>query len=248
MKFINSLMATIMFFKSGFTNTMNPKDFYDDAKEIRLLKAVRRGNTNEIKRLVQDHNVNVNAQGHEGMRPIFWAMGNESKEGLRTLLELGADPNVQAPGLGAPLHLAAVATDSEYLKILLEHNANPNIKNNAGDPVTAPIIRQRRWENLKLWLDHGGDINITNAANETPIRHAAVLNQYEQVAYLIERGADFRIPARSGGTVAHIIHTRRVSSKLPAYQWQQKVREMLIERGVEFPPPTPREIRKQWEK
>lgn len=222
---------------------MNLKDFFTDPKVIELVNAVEQGNVEKIKAL-RKQGVDVNTVGKEGMTPLMWVLGKQSKQGMRILLTLGANPNFVAPNGESVVTMAAGAEDSELLKIVMDGGGNPDIKNSRGEPVLFTAIEQRRWLNLRLLLDSGADINAVDKAGETAMLRAATLNQFEQVAYLIGRGADFTIPNIHGGSVALRVQERRLNPELPNYQWQQKVRKMLEARGVKFPVPKPWEQNK----
>lgn len=222
----------------GIRSMNNAKDFFTDPKIIELVKASEQGDIKKIYELVASK-VDVNTVGKEGMTPLMWTLGKQNKEGLRALLTIGANPNFIGSQNVSVVTMAAGAEDPELLKIILENGGNPNIKNYRGEPTLFTAIEQRRWENMRLLLNYGADINAVDDRGETAILRLATLNQFEQVAYLIEKGADFTIPNINGGTVALRVQERRLNPQLPHYQWQQKVRKMLEERGVKFPVPRP---------
>jgi hypothetical protein len=59
---------------------------------------------------------------------------------------------------------------------------------------------------------------------------------WEQVAYLIERGADFLHTDEAHRNVPMLVQKSRTN---PANLGFQKVKRLLIERGVKFPVPVP---------
>ncbi|WP_083235022.1 ankyrin repeat domain-containing protein [Candidatus Marithrix sp. Canyon 246] len=240
---ISALLILVACNKGVRVNKMNANDFFKESEVLELAQAVARGDLKTIRELTKA-GVNVNHAGEEGMTPLMWALGTQNKQGMQALLELGANPNYIAPNGASAASLAAGAEDLEFLIILLEGGADPNIKEHLGEPALFIAIGQRRWENMRLLLDKGADIDLTNKSGETAIYRAASLNQFEQVAYLIERGANFNIMDATSGTVAFIVQKRSIDPESSNYKWQQKVRQMLEDRGVKFPVQRPWELRK----
>lgn len=81
---------------------------------------------------------------------------------IRTLLDLGADPNYTSLG-GFPSIMAALSTD-----------------------------RPDRVEILELLLDQGADIRQRGLNGYTPLHYAASLNDCRAIALLVSRGADLQ--------------------------------------------------------
>jgi len=67
------------------------------------------------------------------------------------------------------------------------------------------------------------------------------------VHYLIEQGVDYTVRDASHGDIAWNIHESLSENLLnpesPACDWALKVKQQLIDRGVRFPPLSPREVR-----
>jgi ankyrin repeat protein len=167
-----------------------------------------------------------------------------NKGGIVALLKAGADPNYIDPTNGmSPMLLSAKGNDLELLKLMLDHGGNPNLRNRDGDPATFLASLQHRWENVKLLLDSGADINDHISDDQTLVLLVADLDQWDQVPWLIEKGANFEAMDATGGTLANGIAASRLAETSPQYPWLQKVRKMLEDRGVTFPPPSPAENR-----
>ncbi|MGI4886643.1 MAG: ankyrin repeat domain-containing protein [Janthinobacterium lividum] len=183
------------------------------------------------------------AVGHEGMTLVLYAMMNRRKACLTALLTHGADPN-QNTQLGKnklqvqPVAVAAGGEDPELLIILLDHKGDPNSRYD-DEPALFSAIQGDHYDHVRLLLDRGADINATDKDGDTAMQRMAYTADFEQVAYLIRRGADVHKPDNQGATLAFSVQTRYVSPTLPAYKWQQTVKQMLIDRGVKFPVPHP---------
>jgi hypothetical protein len=115
------------------------------------------------------------------------------------------------------------------------------MRDNGGEPITFhttpasgldPVgaADPARWGKLKLLLDRGADINAT--APDGGNLALYLTGDWDQVAYLIERGADFLHKDDGGGNVATEVQRRWAKTDDPGLE---KVKRLLIERGVHFP-------------
>lgn len=224
-------------------NNMKANEYFNDRKVVALVDTASSGNVDGIQRALRD-GADVNVVGKDGITPLLFVLSDtHNKDGMRALLKAGANPNYMAPNGGCAVILAAGAEDSEILRIMLDGGGNPNLRNKDGEPATFTAIWQHRWDNLALLLDRGADINATNLTRDTALHQLADLGFWEQVAKLIERGADYNAVTSSGGTIAWRLYRAQYAPGTSQYQWAQKVKSMLMARGVHFPPPSPMENR-----
>ncbi|PJJ59370.1 ankyrin repeat protein [Hymenobacter chitinivorans DSM 11115] len=227
--------------------TKSPETYFQ-APELAAAQAIYRGDAAGLRQAVTTQHVNLAYSSPQGMTLLLFALANQQKACVRELLALGTDPNQVSLLNGRekvqPVALVAGGEDQELVKILLDHRGNPNSTMHdavAGDePAVFQAIHARRFDTMRLLLDHGADLNATDGLGNTALILLATFNQFEQVAYLLGRGADFRKASHSGGTVAFLVQDHQLADPASeAYQWQQKVRRMLEERGVQFPVPDP---------
>lgn len=88
-----------------------------------LMEAAGVGNNSIIKQLV-GKGATVNAKDYEGTTPLHFAVMYGHLETVKLLIELGADPNVQAAGLGrTPMSLAEANGYMEIVQILKDAGA-----------------------------------------------------------------------------------------------------------------------------
>ncbi|MEQ6886677.1 ankyrin repeat domain-containing protein [Salicola sp. Rm-C-2C1-2] len=165
-------------------------------------------------------------------------------------LKLGADPNFPDDSGDTPVTMMAGGNDNEILRLLLEHGGDPNGTNRNGQPALFDAISEERWDNIKTLLGYGADPDLTDKTGTTSARYAARLNQFEIANYLISQGADPLQRDQVGADIAWTIHKRLkrdlIDPKSETYKWAQKVKQQLEERGVEFPPSSPEEVRERW--
>jgi uncharacterized protein len=263
MQMISKLCAPAMLRPSGFeaalllmtifldgyqitsANNIKASQYFANPKVAALAEAANQGKIDGIRRSIKE-GVNVNTVGKDGVTPLLFVLSNShNKDGMKALLNAGADPNYMAPNGGCAVILAAGAEDIEILQIMLDGGGNPNLRNKDGEPSTFTAIRQHRWNNLMLLLDRGADINAANSTGDTALHQLADLGFWEQVGKLIERGANYNATTSIGGTVAWRLYRTHYAPGAPEYNWAQKVKNMLVARGVHFPPLSPKENREK---
>jgi len=97
-----------------------------------LHTAAKKGNIKAIDRLIEDGE-DLNLFDEEGMSPLSYAIMYNQKESFNSLLNAGADINLQDPSNGnTPLHEAIMAGNRYFISQLLAKGADPKIKNHNG--------------------------------------------------------------------------------------------------------------------
>ncbi len=129
---------------------------------IQLHEAYKRGDLDTVRTALGNAEDFPNCPGPMGMGPIIleYAIYWSPLVFIRTLLELGADPNYASPG-GFPSLIATLSTD-----------------------------RPDRIEILDLLLSHGADVGQRGVNDYTPLHYAASLNDCRAIELLVSRGAD----------------------------------------------------------
>lgn len=193
------------------------EDFFTDAGVINLCEAIEARDLAEIRQLVRS-GVDVNARGRGNMTPLLWAfpMGESV---FRTVLKLGADPNVALTRnylnlQGKSVTFAAVklvdgpiykqcfydVPMDNYLSIVLENGGNPNQEDLSGEtPLFDTALSEPRKlsKKIHLLLDAGGDVNHQNYQGDTPLLSASQY-RFDAKMALLKSGADYRIPNKYG--------------------------------------------------
>lgn len=237
-----------------------PETYFNGA-ELTAARAIAVGDLAALEHALTFKLINVNAEGAGGMTLLLFALSLRQHGCVRTLLRWRADPNrASAVGPGQsvqPVALAAGYGDPEQLRLLLAHGGDPNSRH-LGEPALLRAALVLDWPTLHLLAEHKSiDLDLARPDGLTPLLLLAYLNQFEQVAYLLQRGADFRKADDSGGTVAFTVQTRDLDPDGAPHHWQQRVRQLLEQRGVQFPVPDPSEkwgkkreaeakLRQQW--
>ncbi|MCI5047426.1 MAG: ankyrin repeat domain-containing protein [Aquisalinus sp.] len=143
-----------------FFGNRSSGDIFADAQVRSLADAACNGNSRRIAALVAE-GADPNAEGDDGITPIFWAVQCRSVSGITGLLEVGADPDRLLLERYLPITIAAAYTDSRYLEALLRGGANPNAyyigADFAIDEAIFINIQTGSWRNLDLLVEYGLD-------------------------------------------------------------------------------------------
>lgn len=229
-------------------SNMKATEFFDP-EQIKLLEAIQKGNEIRARQMLDDSDAALNTRGKDDITPLFWLMMQKDHRAVERALQLGADPNQMAGNGHTPVSFMAGGNDTDMLRVLLEHDGNPNSRDADGQPALFSAIGHGRWDNLKMLLEYGADPDQTDNTDTTSVQYAGYLNKFEIAHYLIEEGADYTHRDSVGSSIAWEIHDGLekgiLNPEFPAYEWALKVKKQLQERGVEFPPPSPEEIREQ---
>ncbi len=203
----------------------------------------------EFIRMLLDHGADPNARvnGNTETRTIFT---------MQWFFEAGATPLIRAAQSG----------DTALMKLLLAHGADPKIKTNHGDTalsaaggigwvegVTYEWSKEENVEALRMLLDLGLDPNAANGDGRTALMGAALKGRSEAIRLLVARGANLnqydigsRDTANADSQLAgHVWRAVDYADGLvrvgvqSAVAWPEAgkvIRELMAERGMEFPP------------
>jgi ankyrin repeat protein len=217
-------------------------EYFDNEGVVSLSVAAAKGNVAEVRRLV-GIGVDVNLVGEDQITPLWWAYMARSEEGFKSLLEHGADPNVQDDKGRSIMCFAAGDKESEYLRLALAFKGDPSLvskKRNFREPT--PVFcaaGEGNIENVKALIRAGGNLDYQEYHKETALMYAANLNQWGVVHALLEGGADYTIRDNWNYTIVYQLENNGISKESDVYQWRQKVVEFLRERGVKVNPKIP---------
>ena len=146
-------------------------------------------------------------RGRTPLQIASGCFGNISS--VRTLLELGANVNIEPPSSYIPLEAAVFGNELEIVKELLQHGADPNLQC-AGNTETI-VIRYASWtfnlgfgacnEILMTIVKHGADIHAQDRAGNQVLHFLALCtpgqltttshrSTEQLIRYLIQKGAN----------------------------------------------------------
>ncbi|CTP86695.1 ankyrin repeat domain-containing protein [Xanthomonas graminis] len=229
----------------------NLPSFFPDPKAQALALAAEHGNTNEIRRLMKEEHVNPDAIfSTDGYPLLMWPIMTHNPDGLRAMLENGADPNVAKPyppergASSTPTNhanamvWAAKQEDPIYLKLLLDHGGNPNTRNaNNETLLLQAFLTQNQWQNVKLLVERGADVNAKSQGVPILFDYAS-RGGFEQVYWLLEHGADpgegSPPPLPENLSIVESIFWHPGNPNDPT--WQRRCQQWLLKHGYQRPP------------
>lgn len=227
--------------------------FFTDPRAQALAVAAEKGNTAEVTRLMKQEGINPDEHfTDDGMPLLAWPVYTRNPEGLRAMLENGADPNVARPYPHEPgrddtnhsnaMVWAAEESDPVYLKLLLDHGGDPNTRNSNNESLLFhAMIKQGQWQNIELLIERGADVNARAGMAASLIQSYAGMGGFQRVHWLLEHGADPTVqfyegsPRHSSGSSTILsIYWRPTNLKPPI--WQRRCQQWLLAHGYPRPP------------
>jgi|ERR1700752_1224510 len=157
--------------------------------QLNLFEAAATGQTDRVRKLIQDDPTLVNAYSPDGFTSLSLAVFFGHPETVDALLAAGAEVNAasQESMKLTPLASAIATAKNEISKTLIEHGANVNAKGaNDLTPLHTAAARGNI-EAATLLLEHGADINATTTDGKKPIAYAEERNHPEMVEFLKNR-------------------------------------------------------------
>ncbi|WFE72154.1 ankyrin repeat domain-containing protein [Halomonas sp. M1] len=218
--------------------------------QLEMAEAIER---NDMATLRQgaEQGIDLHARGDRQITLMWFAMLQENTDAVRTLVELGVHPN-ESPveGGGTPLGQALRNKDTRYLEAMLDGGLSPNdATDNEGNDKDYPLIfstiTSGTLEHVKLLVERGADIHyrLRDGIGSSPLDSSTTGTKPEIAIYLLEQGAEPNIHISTGVTTAWRVHNRIKGTSGTEREGYLQLREMMIERGIDFPPPSPVEVR-----
>lgn len=153
-----------------------------------LADAVRRGDTQEIGRLLE--RIDPDTPGSDGSTLLHEAIRRGRPGSVEALLAGGADPNRGNARGDTAVHAAAFSGDAALLRTLLAHGGDANARNpeTGATPLVNALLSPdaRQYEVL---LEAGADPNLADHNHDTPLHVAARTNAGGAILKLLEKGA-----------------------------------------------------------
>lgn len=231
-----------------------PFDAHDhfQGKPLALALAVDRRDAEAVRRLIKDEGVNPDTLFDQGHMPmVAWPVINGNLEGLRLLLDNGADPNARMmmplrkrgkAGEDNALVFAAGIADQRFLKLLLDHGGDPNTHSSNDEQLTYVATLHHQWPNVQLLIERGANINeplYTTEGYDTVLNWYTEYGDFEQAYWLLQHGADptRKIPADPGsrnyGRMPMIEDIWYAPVTPDAIPWQRKCQHWLLDHGIQ---------------
>ena len=221
-------------------------------RALALAQAVDRRDAEAIRHLIKDEGVNPDTLFDQGHMPmVAWPVINGNLEGLRLLLDNGADPNARMmmplrkrgkAGEDNALVFAAGIADQRFLKLLLDHGGDPNTHSSNDEQLTYIATLHHQWPNVQLLIERGANINeplYTTDGYNTVLNWYTKYGDFEQAYWLLQHGADptRKMPADPGtfndGRMPMIEDIWYAPVTPEAIPWQRKCQHWLRDHGIQ---------------
>lgn len=230
-------------------NLMPPEHYFNNPQTISLLAAALTGNTAKAKECVAK-GANPNDEGpktslYYRLRLLHYAIAAKNPEAVRTLLDVGADPELAAMGFGAAFQFVMTLEDTEMLNFLLDLRPIATLSKTTIKRMMFDLVIQPRPACLDLLLTHGAPIDCPDDADYTIMMRAVDAQDYELAQWLVSRGASVNVEAYNGVTPAYSVefHLKKYEVGSSAHDKVLRLKELMQERGAVFPPLSPAEVR-----
>ncbi|MCL7931204.1 ankyrin repeat domain-containing protein [Halomonas llamarensis] len=225
--------------------------------QLEMAKAIERNDMTAL-RQGAEQGIDLHARGDKQITLMWFALLQENTDAVRTLVELGVHPDEGGhEGSGTPIHFALRSSDTRYLEAMLDGGLSPNVGAlnsrepnpfERSSPLLFSAITMGTLNHVKLLVQHGANIHFRkrDGLGSSIFDHSTLGTKPEIAIYLLEQGAEPNPRMENGVTTAWGVH--RVLQRLQPSPVRDKfleLRDMMVERGVEFPPPSPIEVREQ---
>ncbi len=188
--------------------------------------AVRSGNLEKVKTILQSHAEWLNIPDQNQKTPLHTALESGHVEIAKYLIEKGADINLKDKDKAAPLHNAAYLGSLDVVDLLLKKGAaSLNEGNFRGQTPLHFACERGHFEVATRLLDAGADIEARDLIGRTPLMTTALSGNMEIAKELIKRGADINAAAKRGPA------TYTTLSVAAMYGFKDLV-DLLIDKGA----------------
>ena len=137
-----------------------------------------------------------------GTPAIVEATRADDAQGVRALIDAGADVNARQGDGASALHWASHRDNLAIARLLVDAGADPNAANDLDATPLWLAAENSSASMTELLLDAGADPNLTLAMGETPLMIAARSGAAETVALLLAAGANPNAAERERGQTA----------------------------------------------
>jgi len=184
------------------------------------------------------------------------AVGNLKYNSVKSLLELGADPNMQDLYYGdSPLMKAAdigingVGADPRFLKLLLKYGGDPNAVENGPEKhgknsVLIIACGSGDLDYVEILVDAGAKVNAVTIYDETALNAAVniagIIDNPDMVIYLIRKGADYKrvlyktIPEGENKYITDAMRYWRFDLGSDEYKKKMELVDFLKKNGMDY--------------
>jgi len=237
--------------KIKLTKLKNPASEYFQGTYLQIAQAMDAGDMARLKELAQGQD--LTQKGHKDMDLMWFALMRQNVDAIRTLVELGVNPDEQeASGMGSALGMALYVDDTKYLQAMLDGGLSPNHRKLPLELYSPLLIRaategsdEGALARVKLLVERGTRLDDRTEMMRRTALTETIRGRPDIALYLIGQGADFTIGNAVGYTPPWEIH-EGLEQQPPNEFFHEKwlvLRDAMIARGAKWPPDPPVVVR-----
>ena len=175
--------------------TANSETQQNTPEGATMLKAAWDGRLMEIL-LLLDKGVDPDIKGVHGITALSLASQNNHNKIVKTLLEHGADPNLEDEKAGwFPLMWASYNGFDDAVQLLLKYGADVNKQNIYGETALIQAAFEGRDTTVRILLEHGADYTLKNDKGFSALEAASNKGYFRIIEMLTQAGAKLDLDA-----------------------------------------------------
>ena len=185
---------------------------------VALYYAAMLGFRDLAEHLIAKHPEHINARGGKWVTPMHAAASAGHADVLSSLLENGADVDVQGSSDLTPLYPASRYGNLEAVQVLLDRRADINARGNQGQTPLSGALYKGRFEFARVLIQRGAKINFHNTfTGNTPLHLAVIKSSIQAVQLLLEHGADVNACNNDGKSPSQMTSQQEIVELLSKY-------------------------------
>lgn len=168
-------------FVSSISSSFSKEEVPMIAEDAEVLEAIHQPPNDYDRQRIKTPEANVNARNAAGQSPLSISSSKCFLEGMKLLIDKGADINLQDIYLRTPLHLACENIGSivhhDCVQYLLANGASVHSRDVYGRTPLHIATMAGCVECINLLLDHGATSDVKNEEGNTPLHLSAMMGQ-----------------------------------------------------------------------
>jgi ankyrin repeat protein len=159
-----------------------------DQRELneRLLTAVRKGNTAQVRRLIQ-RGADINAADDEERPGLYWAIRRDNEQMLRLLLKHRPDLDVTVGDDDDTMLIHAIIRDKLPVVKMLAGPKLINKTNGRGETPIQVAVKLKRHTALEYLISLDADCGFSDNEHSTPLMVAAAAGDFRSLDLLLTK-------------------------------------------------------------
>lgn len=225
-----------------------PEAYFQNPNTVAMLKAAMLGDAAQAhkwKMAGGDPNEEGPLTAKRRLRLLHYGLAARSDSAIKILLDLGADPELDAAQNSNAFIFAMYLNDPVPLGYLLDNRSITSIPYDILVDIVKLSINMRFVKSLELLLNRGLPVDFEDPVGYTLFLEALIRTDVELAEMLLKRGASMKVSTGAGVTPAYSLE-QRLKEARPGSEMELKLmhlKNLMQERGAVFPAKTPAQIR-----